>query len=106
MTVFRQTWHFAGSQGSTWQEVYDVQAAEVSQAIPLKIAGVAPNRMACAHKTVTLTKITTRNLDDRTAPPDERPFNMTGTAANSAGKPANTGEAAVILLSCINEGGD
>lgn len=110
MTVFRQTWFFAGAQGATWEEVWDVQADTYLKAEPPKPTaanpGIVGKRMACAHKTVTLQKITTRDLNDRSKPPSEKPYNVSGTAANAGGNPANTDEAAVILIGCSSGDGE
>lgn len=105
MPTYRETWHFAGAQGASWEEVYEVRVPEGENQMPLKNAPVLLNRMACAHATVSLSKITSRNLEDPSEPPAESPYNLTGTANNGAGDPANTDEAAVILLGCQELGG-
>lgn len=102
MGLFRQTWAFGGAQGTTWEEVYDVDSATDLSAMPEKTDSVVLNRMALAHATVSLQHITNRDLQDPSRPPFQQSFGNTGTAANSGGNPANTDEAAVINLFCSN----
>jgi hypothetical protein len=105
MSLFRQTWAFAGPQGTTWEEVYDVDSADDLSALPDNGPGVVANRMALAHPTVSLQHISNRDLQDRSVPPFQRAYNRVGTAEAGAGTPANANEAAVINLVCVNPTG-
>lgn len=104
MGTYRTTWNFAGPQGATWEEVWDVQAGSIALSIPGAERGsLARYRMALAHKSVSLQSISALDLENPDLPPFPVAINLSGTANNQTGIPANTDEAAVINVVCVSE---
>lgn len=105
MAVFRQTWFFEGPGGSTWEEVWDVDASSIAVATPAPSDNIVLNRMALAHNTVNLLAIESRSIDNPDDPPVRPAINVAGSAKDAEGAPANQGEAAVLSIVCATSGG-
>ena len=105
MGVFRQTWFYTGLQGSTWEEIYDVEGNSARIATPKAGDNIVINKMALHHASVVLQSIETKDLENTDAPPTTVPINVSGRAKEVEGPPANQDEAAVILIVCATGDG-